>query len=319
MHLKQNYFFKIVLFFIILFLLIAYFSRLMIPKDNMEQYGMQNVSANGILAEKQNSIDVLFLGDSLAYSSISPMKMYENKGFTSYLCSTPAQPLYYTRSLLERTLKNQNPQVVLLEVDAVFRDFDISAPFIQEIQHIFPLFEYHDRWKNLQSKDWLGKVHYTYNNSFKGSHLEKNIQPIYDIKNYMNKPKKVEKIPWANYLILDSIVNSCKENNCALVFFSAPSYTNWNWKRHNEIQKYCEEKSIPYLDLNTDTYSISIDWTKDTRDKGDHLNYNGALKVTSFIESYLKQNFNLPDHRKDPSYRNWGEALIAYKKAVNSL
>ena len=90
MHLKQNYFFKIVLFFIILFLLIAYFSRLMIPKDNMEQYGMQNVSANGILAEKQNSIDVLFLGDSLAYSSISPMKMYENKGFTSYLCSTPA-------------------------------------------------------------------------------------------------------------------------------------------------------------------------------------------------------------------------------------
>ena len=139
MHLKQNYFFKIVLFFIILFLLIAYFSRLMIPKDNMEQYGMQNVSANGILAEKQNSIDVLFLGDSLAYSSISPMKMYENKGFTSYLCSTPAQPLYYTRSLLERTLKNQNPQVVLLEVDAVFRDFDISAPFIQEIQHIFPL------------------------------------------------------------------------------------------------------------------------------------------------------------------------------------
>lgn len=319
MQFKWNYFRNTIFFFVIFFLLAAYFSRLMVPKDNMEQYGMQNVSANGILAEKPDSIDVLFLGDSLVYSSISPMKMYENQGFTSYLCSTPAQPLYYTKNLLERTLKTQSPKVVLLEADAIFRDFDLSAPFVQEIQDLFPLFEYHDRWKNLQLEDWLGNVRYTYNNSLKGSRLEKDVQPIKNIKNYMDNPKKIEEIPWINYWILDSIVNSCKEKNCELVFFSTPSYTNWNWKRHDSVQKYCDEKSIPYIDLNTDAYPITIDWTKDTRDKGDHLNYSGALKVTSFMEKYLKQNYELPDHRSDPSYHLWNEAIVSYKKVIKAL
>ena len=82
---------KVFLFFLIFFMLVWYGSRIVEPKDNLDQYGMKDVSANGILSERKDSIDVLFLGDSLVYSSISPMEMYEKEGFTSYLCSTPAQ------------------------------------------------------------------------------------------------------------------------------------------------------------------------------------------------------------------------------------
>lgn len=310
---------KTILFFLIFALLTTYLSRLVIPKDNMEQFGMRNVAANGILAEKADSIDVLFLGDSLVYSSISPMKMYEDHGFTSYLCSTPAQPLYYTKNLLERTLKEQSPKVVVLEADAIFRDFDLAAPLVQEIQERFPLFEYHDRWKNLQSQDWIGNVRYTYNNALKGSRLEKTIQPVKDIQNYMDSRRKNEEISLINYWILDSIANLCKENNCELLIFSAPSYKNWNWKRHTAVQNYCDQNKVPYLDLNTDAYSVSIDWTKDTRDQGDHLNYQGALKVTRFIQEYLKKNYDLPDHRNDKTYRLWDEALITYKKSMEAL
>lgn len=308
-----------ILFFSLFFLLITYFSRLMTPKDNMEQYGMRNVSVNGILAEKPNSIDVLFLGDSLVYSSISPMVMYENQGFTSYLCSTPAQPLYYTKNLLERTLKEQSPKVVLLEADAIFRSFDVTAPFIQEIQERFPLFEYHDRWKNLHYQDWVGDINYTYKNVMKGSRFNKDIFPVENIKDYMKMHRKNESISFLNRWILDQIVNTCKENDCDLVFFSVPSYTNWNWKRHDEIQKYCDQNQISYIDLNSDPHSVSIDWTKDTRDKGDHLNYNGAMKITRFMENYLKQNYDLPDHRHDPAYHLWKEDLVAYKKNIEAL
>lgn len=313
---KWKYTGRVIAFFLIFGILTVYLSKIVEPKDNLEQYGMQNVSANGILSERKNSIDALFLGDSLAYSSISPMLMYERQGFTSYVCSTPAQPLYYTKNLLERTLKDQSPKVVVLEADAIFRDFMTVDPLVQEFKDWFPLFEYHDRWKNLQIQDWIGDVHYTYNNTLKGFRLDKTVQPVKGDTDYMDKKRKGEEISMVNRWILDSIVEMCKEKDCQLFFYSAPSYKNWNWKRHDAVQAYCEKKNIPYLDMNTSEHSVSIDWAKDTRDKGDHLNYTGAQKVTEYIENYLKNHCDLPDHRQDADYKSWADSLANYKKNV---
>jgi len=77
---KWNRIVRIFLFFLIFFTLVWYGSRIVEPKDNLGQFGMKDVSANGILSERKDSIDVLFLGDSLVYSSISPMAMYEKEG-----------------------------------------------------------------------------------------------------------------------------------------------------------------------------------------------------------------------------------------------
>lgn len=307
---------KVFLFFLVFFMLVWYGSRIVEPKDNLDQYGMKDVSANGILSEGKDSIDVLFLGDSLVYSSISPMEMYEKEGFTSYLCSTPAQPLYYTKSLLERTLQNQSPKLVVLEADTFFRDFLATDPAVEKIKELFPLFEYHDRWKNLQAQDWTGDVHYTYNNVLKGFRIHREIKPVEKIGSYMDDHKKGENISILNRWVMDSIVQMCREKDCQVLVFSAPSYKNWNWKRHDAVQNYCDENHIPYLDLNTETKSLSIDWKEDTRDQGDHLNFKGAMKVTKYMESYLKQNYDLQDHRQDEHYQSWNDSLENYKKTI---
>ena len=64
-----------------------------------------------------------------------------------------------------------------------------------------------------------------------------------------------------------------------------------------------------YLDMNLKTEELQIDWEKDTRDGGDHLNFAGATKVTAFLGSYLKGNYALSDHRQDEVYSSWNEDL----------
>ena len=64
---------KALTFLFILSILLIGSSRILEPKNNDKESGMATPDANGFLAEKENTIDVLFIGDSLIYTSILPM------------------------------------------------------------------------------------------------------------------------------------------------------------------------------------------------------------------------------------------------------
>ena len=94
-------------FFAGLLLCLLAVSYVVAPKGNGEHSGFIYRDAKGIIAEKENTVDVVFLGDSEVYSSISPMQLWEEQGFTSYDCSTGGQLLFDTLELLNTALENQ--------------------------------------------------------------------------------------------------------------------------------------------------------------------------------------------------------------------
>ena len=57
------------------------------PKNNYVEYGMHYRGASGILAEEENTIDTIIIGNSEAYSSIIPMELWKDYGYTSYNCA----------------------------------------------------------------------------------------------------------------------------------------------------------------------------------------------------------------------------------------
>ena len=306
-----------VLFFVGLVGLLWASSWIVTPKNNMKEFGMEEVSANGILGEKDNTIDVLVLGDSESYSAITPMQLWKETGYTAYVCGTSAQTLDYTNRLLRRAFEDQTPKLVILETNAIFRKVALSKAMLSTLGNVLPVFQYHDRWKNLNENDWKGNVKFTWTNDLKGYRYNANIVPS-KIVDYMVPTKDMANIPELNRQYVESIKNYCDEHGAKLIFLSTPSTINWNYKRHNAVAQLADDLQCDYVDLNLMTEEVPINWHTDTRDKGDHLNHAGAVKVTRYLGIYLQNRKELTDHRDDPHYAKWDDPLKKYEAKVKA-
>ena len=304
-----------VAFLLIFVILLLVSSYVFMPKNNLKEFGMDDTAANGILGEKSDTIDVLVLGDSEAYSSITPMQIWNDYGYTTYVCATSAQYLSYSENLLKQAFRKQKPKLVILETNAIYREMKFENSIMTKAENYFSVFKYHDRWKNMSRNDFLGKVEYTWTDDFKGYYYNSNTVKS-DNLDYMKPTDEAEQIMPINKSYVKNIADFCKENGADFLLVSTPSTKNWNYKRHNGIEKLAKELNLNYIDLNTGDTKVDIDWSKDTRDKGDHLNHSGAVKTTRFLGQYIKNNYSFPDKRKNAEYNKWNEALKRYTKKV---
>ena len=300
---------KVILFSGGFILLLILFSELFIPKNNMEEYGMEEVEANGILGEKKNTIDVLIVGDSEAYTAISPAQIWKETGITAYVSSSSVQTLDYTYQLVKRAFKNQSPKLVILESNAVYREVPAAQAALSLLKECFPVFQYHSRWKHLNINDLTGTVNYTWTTAAKGYRGSTTINPS-ENKEYMQKTEHAVKVSSINSMYVKAIKKLCDKHGAKFLLLRTPSTVNWNYAMHNGIIQFAREIGCEQIDMNLGMNEIiKIDWDKDTRDKGDHLNDYGAMKVTKFVAEYLKQTKLFQDHSTDPEYAKWNETI----------
>lgn len=125
-------------------------------------------------------------------------------------------------------------------------------------------------------------------------------------------------IPKRNRAYVERIKAFCDENGAQLLLVSTPSTVNWNMARHNSTQALADKLQIPFIDFNTMSDQVSINWSTDTRDQGDHMNYFGAKKVTAALGDYLSDNSLLPSHKDDPEYSDWDTQADAFNQAITA-
>ncbi len=306
---------SIVVFLLGLVALLFITSFIFVPKNNMKGFGMENVPANGILGEKKNTVDVLVLGDSETYSAISPMEIWNQKGYTAYVCGTSAQTLEKSNEMLQRALQTQKPKIVILETNAIYRKLKFGKKFGKKLGDKFSVFRYHNRWKHIRMMDFYTIPEYTWSDDNKGFYYDTTAVPSTN-PNYMKENKKNHVIPEENIAHIRKLKKVCESNGIKLVLLSTPSTKNWNIRRHDAIEKLAGDMHLEYIDLNMDEHSLKIDWNTDTRDKGDHMNYYGAQKVTGFLANYLESTGMLKDHRQEEDYLHWEESYRRYIKSV---
>ena len=80
-----------------------------------------------------------------------------------------------------------------------------------------------------------------------------------------------------------------------LIVIGFPSQDTWNYQKDQAILNLSKKYGFTYINLNN--YDLNIDWESDTKDKGGHLNYYGALKASKFVGNILKDTNLLVDKK----------------------
>ena len=275
-----------------------------------------STATNTILDEPENSIDVLFLGDSVTYAAVSPMEMYKEYGITSYVCASNAQTLSMTEMTLKQVLEKQHPKIVALEAYSIHRKVLFNFSLISRAENLLSITKFHNRWKivgNIPALDFLNS---TVTDDNKGYRYFTKSVPVINPNNYDNPTDEITHVPAANEKVFKEILDFCNENGTQLLLFNVPHMRLWNYEKHNGIRELAEKYGVAYIDMNIMDDDIGIDWSKETMDMGDHLNYSGAVKTSIYIGKYLKTNYYLDDHRKDGNYSQWNKALERYLYSV---
>lgn len=304
-------------FIAILAVLLIVSSIIVKPGSTVKVNALQDPLVNGILAENKNSIDVVFLGDSESYSAFIPLKIWQDRGITSYVCGTSSQELCYSYELLTKSFKTQKPKIVVLETNAIFRSFSRSSVISTKAQGLFAVFRYHDRWKSLQPKSWALSADKTYDDRSKG-YLYNTTMNGASVDGYMAATDEKEPISSENSKYVEKIRDYCRKNGAELVLVSVPSTKNWDMRKHNAVAELSKKLGIEYIDMNLLSGEIPIDWKRDTRDRGDHMNFTGAMKVSAYMGDFFASKNIFRDKRNDAAYKNWNDYAAEFAESTGN-
>lgn len=100
-------------------------------------------------------------------------------------------------------------------------------------------------------------------------------------------------------------IELAKSGQAKVLFVVAPYYAAFEPKGnyagfHNYLKKLCEENGANLLDFNLEWKSIGLT-SNDFKDKG-HLSLKGSTKVSKYLGSYIKHNYDIPSRLEDPSW-----------------
>ena len=180
---------KIIIFLTIFMILFCALGRFFNPTGTIMEW-FQSYTVTEFYKERNNSIDVLYVGNSCIYTGVSPMEVYKHTGITGYAFSTSGQRMVSSYYFIKEAFRTQQPKLVILEIGEAFTgidkndemsirraidslkfsknklemiwDEDYRLSNYDKLSCIFPILRFHSRWDISFRKDnkkiqWQGK------------------------------------------------------------------------------------------------------------------------------------------------------------------
>lgn len=289
-----------------------------------------------------DTFDVIFLGSSVMLNDIYPLQLYDEYGIASYNLGCGSQSVASSYYLAKMVIEEQHPDLIVFDCNMCqegllysnqekFHYVTDALTVLQKAEMVFDLVPqeswvnffyemniYHERWKELSSDDFQHVGNGTYGAKV---HFVSNPLGEYTITT------ETAPLPELSEEYLRKIIELCKENDVELLLTIMPMnfsaqygiYDRNVWQKYyNTIQIIADEEDVNYLNFMYLVDEVGLNAEKDY-DGDSHLNGWGAPKMTTYIGSYIKQNYDIRDVREDSSYDFMAEDYILFMEYKDSL
>ncbi len=289
--------------------------------------------------EPENSLDVIYIGSSNVYTHFNSTLAYNLYGYTTGILSNDTQNFLVAKYLIKEAQKYQKPSLYVIDIAKLADNFDdfteadfrktfdsmkFSKNRIEAINEIlsykkdatkrdyinyyFSFFKYHNRMKDFPTSNITGVK-----NLYKGYLLE-NRNIVTTKQKVFYWTDQISNLQEQNKQVLENLIKYIKEENLNVLFVVPKRYFEKDInERLNDAIQIIKENNLKVMNLNNiEDYNV-IDYKTDFYNKW-HLNVYGSTKNTMLFGKYLKENYNLPNHKGDIAYKSWDEEYERFKE-----
>ena len=191
-----------------------------------------------------------------------------------------------------------------------------DSAFLAALNYKFPLVKYHDNWKHLKLAAFLqprGKYHFSnkgmaYANTVKAYPFGNEYMQLSGGKHAMLSEEKLDQF--------QKIYDLCDRNGVRLVLLTVPSANTWNKGKSDTVKQLAKKYDLTYYDYNRQL-PAGFDWTTDSKDGGNHLNYAGASAVTKDLAKKLTDDLTMnPTSLTKEQKQQWKKDYEHFHKSI---
>lgn len=290
--------------------------------------------------KSQGKIDVVLCAGSNLLRYYQPLEAWNQKGYTSYNYATSSaradllkeyiedsrttnEALLYVcdirtitdvnKEVEEASVRNWSDSLSLSSVTRLkgissflftrdYKDCDIPSFYLDIIK-------YHSNYDSLKDAyQWSYTNTKNIDNIDKGFSPNQNHIPFEEPISTNVRGELSEQQEYA----LDKLLNYCEKEKLNVLFICCPYIApKEEWEILNTCGDKIKERGYTFVNFNEYYDEIGLDFERDFGDVN-HVNYLGAEKYTAYLMNYLSENYELPDHREDTSYRKWEEDYAVF-------
>lgn len=275
--------------------------------------------------EKEDSLDVVFLGASELFADFSCVQAYRDYGFTSFPYATSANPVSYWKYELKDIIERQHPSLIIIETNGVVYDKDrlnregslrrivnsmpdsenktaLIRKFAKndEIYYRIPFLMFHERWEH--PKDLIYQAACMASLYKRGYSLLKGLytrtdSSIAGFPELVSEDDEPEDLNEDAKEYLEDFLNFLKDEGIDNVVFvrfphriSDDGEDMIRYRRTLAAGQIIEKAGFDFVNFDYSLYDIGIE-PEDDFYNNEHLNARGMKKMTSYFCDYLMEHY----------------------------
>ena len=331
------------LFFVLISFVLVSVTYLM--RGNRYSYD-DRITVAGLKEEAKNSLDVIYIGGSAAFTYYEPLKTFSDHGFASYDLATNNMQAEAILSYVRYAQKYQDPSLYVIGVrafqyysetgdeyalriasdalDIGINRFSLVHDYLSDREMdaepaalYWDIMKYHTNYEAFST----GQAWDLMDNSIvcdnKGGRIGSDHYYLNEPRDFDTKERAVLEAGCEK--TLRKLLKYLSDNHLEALFVVCPyMITKEHYAIYNSIQDIVNEYGYSFLNTNDHYTEMNIDYAQDFSDVN-HVNAVGAEKYTEFLEKYIIDNYKVPDHRGEAAYSRWEALAEEYKESSREM